>query len=436
MSDELRERLQAVYDDIMGVIPDILDTFIQQFGEENVDSNIITFDGFVNKLNGYTLGRFINSLHDSNDYGSYSIDRGDYEQNGRGKKFLEYIPDLGLISYLTPEFRRMLSVPNNYFVIVHFPQVRVTNEYDKYIDIQDLYARVFIRPDGRLYESFKMARTTFPYVQFKAGYSHSHLPVCEASEMGNWLNPCLGSGPIRTTQQTLARGCNLPIWGLFVYELSNYVTIESTTGGPYIRLESVGKGDVVEGMHTLMYRSLKCPKKHFKKLCDRFAVHYARHNGFKVRYVDGVYKLGESPINAIVRLSNAFIKWYNEEPKSAVWIPSFNVLKSDGMLKEYIVSNNNIYEVVRGSRDVSSALSINGKSLFTFKGETVRLKIITDSNITPENKSLLLNKAYCEYIFSKALAIINYKYGKRKGQQGVAATYPDFPEASEKSYYI
>lgn len=442
MLDEVKNELRAAYDIAGGPATAILDTFIQQFDESNVDSNVMNFNEFLAKLSTKTLGNLgITNFSASNEYGSYSFSRDDYEANGRGKTFLDYIPDLGMIRYLIPVFKSMLLSPiTQQYIIVHFPNVRVTNEYDKFIDIQDLYARVKVTRDGKLANRFEMVRTTFPFSHYKSGYSHSHLPVLSANSLGSWKNPCTGTGPIVDTQSTLTREYSLPIWGLFVYELSKYVTIESIAGTPYIRLETVGKGDIADGMNNLMYKTYM-PKRSIRPIIDEFAQYCARHNYFKFKYADGCYQLGENPIDAIIRLSNAFIHWYNEETNALATKFPYPVLKSNEVLKEYIVANNNIYEISsEDGRDLSAARTLNNKSLFKFKDSTVYLNILLDSTMTPDNKSLLLNKVYCEYIFGKILTIINYRYGKRKIQGENSSQTQSFTsstnESGEKPYFV
>lgn len=441
MLDEVKDQLRVIYNRINGRVANILEVFVNEFGEANTDTNICTFEGFLNKIGTKTLGQMgISQFSDSNSYGGYHIDVEDYETNGRGKPLLEYVPDLGILDYLTPVFKNMIVPSSNYHIIVHFPNVRVTNEYDKFIDIQDLYAKVLIDHDGKLVERFKMTRTTYPFTHFKSGYAHSHLPVFNSTSIANWEYPCTGTGPIVDTQNTLRRNCDINIWGLFAFELSKYVTIESIAGTPYIRLESVGKGDIADGMYNLIYNGFSVPHRSMKTLMDRFVLYYARSGKFRVRFVNGGYQLGESPVNAIVNISNAFIDWYNSiATHSIAGVPTLTSMKSSGILKEYIVSNNNIYDISSSNgRDLSSAQHINGKSLFDFKGETVRLKILIDSHMTNDNKSLLLAKGYCEYAFARALAIINYKYGKRTNQRGSGSQTEaqSQAEAVEKPYFV
>lgn len=65
-----------------------------------------------------------------------------------------------------------ISPPDGIFILVWFPQVRVTNEHNRSVDIQDLYAKVKIDTEGQLVGKFYLNRATYPLSHMKAGYMH------------------------------------------------------------------------------------------------------------------------------------------------------------------------------------------------------------------------------------------------------------------------
>ena len=342
MEDSVRKKLSEIYYELAPT--NVLDVFIEQFDEENVDSDIPTFEQFLDSLKDLTPGRLgITRFSDSNDFGSYTMDAEDYEKNGRRKPLVEYVPDLGILDYLTPRLRQLiLNGKSEFSIIVHFPNVRVTNEYDKFVDIQDLWARIVIRSDGRLLDNMRLTRTTFPYSHFKAHYAHSHLPQVYKNEIGVWRNPCLGYGPLNETEYTLMRNYDRNIWGLFTYELSKYVTIESIIGGPYVRLESIGKGDLAGDLCCFQLDSTSCIGKRgdvIGKLLMKFIKYYASQDKISVKYVDGEYQFGENPVDACIHLSSAFILWYNTHAFSTTAVPA----ALSEILKPYIIADGKIY---------------------------------------------------------------------------------------------
>lgn len=417
MLDTVRDKLREIYDRLSGKHNTILELFIDQFGEPFVDSDIKTFDELVKFLNSKTLGTFIDGYEGRNEYGHYSIDRQDYDSNGRGKPFLEYISDLGILDYIIPSIKHFLGLKSDRLktIMVYFPNVRVTNEYDKFIDIQDLYADVKIKSDGRLGDYFRLARTTYPYKQFKAGYSHSHMMRVHSDNAGQWNYPCTGTGPINATMNTIKASYNEQFWGLFTFELAKYVTVESVAGTPYIKLEEVDKGDVEESMSNLNSQGKNILSGPVKYLINAFTQYYAEKHKFKFQFVNGQYQIGESPVSMIVNLSNEFIAFLNDYRCRVASVPTLQQLKIDRVLQNYVVANGKIYQISNNGRDINAATSANGRNLFEFKGKMVKLKILVDSN-TVENHSLLLAKNYCEAIITNVLSIINYQYGKRQNQ--------------------
>lgn len=417
MLERVRDKLRSIYNQYLEKPATILDIFKEQFGEENVDSDITTFEDFVDSLSSMTMGSFgITVLSARNEHGHYTIERADYEAFGRGKSILEYAPDLGIFDYLTPKLVQKMNLLNSYNIIVHFPSVRVTNEYDKYVDIKDLYVKVNIGRSGRILESFTMTRTTYTFAQFTSGYAHSHLPRISKYTAGSWAVPCLGSGPIRQTQATLNSTYDYELWGLFAFELSKYVTVESISGIPYVKLESIGKSDMKAIDDDLQYTTNKYLFPNSTCfMFDRFIKYYAENNNFKVKFVNGQYHLGESINSFCIHASSAFLKWYNDSVQHEPGFPSMTDMFNHNIMGSFIVSNGTIYRRQYGG-SIADAQEVEGNVLFHFKGKPVKLHIIVDQ-VNSNNECLLFSGTICSYIITKMLNILNYRYGKRNGHK-------------------
>ena len=214
---------------------------------------------------------------------------------------------------------------------------------------------------------------------------------------------------------TIKDSYNEQFWGLFTFELAKYVTVESVAGTPYIRLEEVGKGDVDESMSNFNSQGKNILSSPVKHLINAFTQYYAEKHKFRFQFVNGQYQIGESPVSMIVNLSNEFIAFLNDYRCRVANVPTLQQLKNTHVLQNYVVANGRIYQISNNGRDMSAATSANGRDLFRFKGEMVKLKILVDGN-TIENHSLLLAKNYCEAIITNVLSIINYQYGKRQNQ--------------------
>ena len=427
MLEIVRDKLREIYDDLQGKHNIILEQFINQFGEQYVDTTLHTFDELVNWFNDLSYAQVIPSPAAENTYSSYKLDKDDYERN-LNTHIVDYCPDLRIISFLSLDIKYFLGLDSVHDIIVHFPKVTVTNEFNRSINIQDLYAKVSIAPKARLYSIFKLARTTIPYEQFRVGYAHSHVSPISSTNAGQWQTPCVGSGPIDATMNSLRfKPFNAQLWGLFTYELAKYVTIESVVGRPYVRLESVGKGNLDETMSNLDVLSDRTFPPTQEYMIKKFIKYHADKGRLKIKYTNGQYSLGENINTAIVNLSNSFIEFINQNTLTVV--PSLKACINNNILAQYIITNNRIHKVTSNNRSIPSAIAASGRTLFKFKGNDVKLNIITDaSNV--KNYTLLLTRRYCEKIITYILNLINYKYG-RTNQNGNSQRQI---ETSEKPY--
>lgn len=84
-----------------------------------------------------------------------------------------------------------------YYIIVYWSEVVVTNERNLSITIWDLYSRIQLYPNGKLYGKMEFKRACYNDNQWQAKYVHSHVP--SRSGYCNWQGCCTGSGPINHT---------------------------------------------------------------------------------------------------------------------------------------------------------------------------------------------------------------------------------------------
>ena len=313
----------------------------------------------------------------------------------------------------------LISQNNPVYLYIRFPKVTVTNEDDKSVDIDELYVLVPINGDGTLRRDFSMVRSSYPMIQWLSGYSHSHLPSISINRTPHFAYPCLGNGPLGPTQDNLRHEFNIDMWGLFAFELEKYVTQESLLGGPYIKLESIGKSSEATEI-KLCYRdeldfSCACDNIDFKD----FLRSYCSHTNLNVSYKEGQYDLGITDVNFVISLSDYFIKWYNNKVAEGVYYTTLVNLINDDILNKVIIDGNKVYSnaVIQ---NIDSIQSFEGTHLtrsrdsdedFIFKGKPVTLHIDGNFNIKSKNYTLLLNIDICSYMLTKILEVINNKYG-------------------------
>lgn len=303
------------------------------------------------------------------------------------------------------------------YLYIRFPKVTVTNEDDKSVDIDELYVLVPINGNGTLKRNFSMVRSSYSIIQWLSGYSHSHLPSISINRTPHFAYPCLGNGPIGPTQDNLEDEFNIDMWGLFAFELEKYVTQESLLGGPYIKLESIGRSRKATEI-KLYYRDVLGFSYNNIDFKD-FLISYCSHTNLNVSYKEGQYSLGITDVNFVISLSNYFIKWYNNKVSEGVYYNTLINLIDNDILNKVIIDGNKVYSnaIIQNIKSIQSlegshlTMSTNSDKDFIFKGKPVTLHINGNLNIKSKNYTLLLNIDICSYMLTKILEIINNKYG-------------------------
>ena len=421
MNQELKEWLTTIINEEETNAIQVGEVISDYFGEELVDVQIPDVDETINRVLHDIPIQSLVIIQDSNedtvtliDYegNPVIISRQDYSDN-----CFKYVLDDDINPIYIPlvkwnikrtiaRFIHSLRIP----IIIRFPKVRVTNENDKFIDITELYAKVNIKNTGKLAEFFTLMRTEYTMVQWESHYSHSHMPSMEF----RWQEPCLGSGPIRSTQDSLWDRFDLNIWGLFCYELSKYVTVESLAGVPYRRLENVGNGNNLD----LEYNAIRFAPPTFRgitNILSAFYDYFIREFNFPLSFTNGAYVLGDSVLNFAIHVTDLFANWYNKEASMAHYSITLEQFKIRHLLEEVIIKDGKIYSPRRENGSASRVPEMQGRELFEFKGKMVTANFIgAPEEDDTNNTVLLLNGDVISFLISRILRIINYKYGEHQ----------------------
>lgn len=306
------------------------------------------------------------------------------------------------------------------FILVHFPHVRITNEYNRFVDINHLYAKVKVLHNGSMNGYFALNRAEYTYLHISNGYMHSHVSSIPTSDFTQFQNPCTGTGPINDTMSNLSREFDSDIWRLFCLELSKYVEVESIAGTPYHRLENLGTSNMSaeEGVFKVV-NHLDYYGDGIEGMIKDFVSYFIKQGKLKFNYANGSYSIGMSFTEYMLVISNEFIDWYNKKFNNKELRYTFDTLKRNSVLKEGIIANNKIY-YENSRRNVNSYAAYNGKRMCTFKGTDVLINIVDLNEVKEDNKSIILNTNIALYILSKILRVINYRYGKaeQRDQEG------------------
>lgn len=337
----------------------------------------------------------------------FTEDRVDLRNILSKERFCNKCIDLGNDNYI-------LNDEDSPYIIVHFPVVTITNEYNDSVTIKDLWAKVLLTYKGTMKLGFLLNRSNYPISHWKSDYMHSHIPGIPKNRISNFLCPCLGSGPIRDTISSLISGYDELLWQLFCRELEVYVTVESIAGVPYRRLKNIGTSDY---RRTLIARN--CFYNHCvysynsalpKKLLKEFIKYLIDNKCLKFNFNGASYSIAMSPFDYYIHISNIFIEWYNEKfNNKETTVPYSELISRDVIFKVDIIDNT-IYH--------SSVPLTNNESrrdvVLTFKDKPIHLVIESDSEVV--ECSHVLNPHISTAILRSILALINYKYGREENR--------------------
>lgn len=322
------------------------------------------------------------------------------------------------------------------FILVHWDRVTITNENDKSVEIQELYAKIGISLEGTIpYENhgFLLNRARYSKLQFKSNYMHSHVCSIPKRNFAEFQAPCLGRGPIRDTISSLKNDYDEALWLLFCQELAMYVTVESIAGVPYHRLEEIGskdKSNLFRGFSStdnyLYYSEVVT---HFNRLLNlggEFIPYYLEHGHLLFGFNKGMFDIGMSYYDYIIDISNAFIEWYNKSEFCCNSTTS--ELYSKYILVKVIAADNKFTIPTEGLQDADI---YRGKFVCTFKGQPVSLQIDEEAQMDECTLTTLLHHDIAIHILKNILKVLNFRYKNEythsrstgNNQATVASTY-------------
>ena len=417
MNELIESKIEELYSLLMDKPNQVLAIFNDFFGEDKVDmQGFMSVDELKSWLSVTPISNYASreslgmSMGDYNTYSSQPL------TNLRGE-----VLDLVLDQLCSREIVDYIGDTrfSSGFILVHFPHVRITNEYNRFVDINHLYAKVKVLHNGSMNGYFSLNRAEYTYLHISSGYMHSHVSTIPTSDFTKFQTPCTGTGPINDTISNLSNEFDSDIWRLFCLELSKYVEVESIAGTPYHRLENLGTSNMGAGEDVFRVVNQLRYDDSIKEIIKEFVPYFIKQGKLKFNYANGSYSIGMSFTEYILVISNEFIDWYNKKFNNKEWRYTFDTLKRSDVLKEGIIANNKIY-YENSRRNVNSCAAYNGQRMCTFKGKDVLINIVDINEVKEDNKSIILNTNIALYILSKILRVINYRYGKaeQRDQEG------------------
>ena len=410
----IEEKIEELYNFLMDKPFRVLSIFNDFFGEDKVDmQGYLSLDEFKSWMNIEPLSTYIPNSNivnmDNNDWSMYRTQTITDLPGDQVEKVVN-----GLTNIIVKKIIGNVEF-NDIFILVHFPHVRVTNEHNRFVDINHLWAKVRVMYDGTLSGKFTLNRSEYTLLHFRSHYLHSHISSIPKADFTQFQNPCTGSGPINGTISTLNRDYDEDMWNMFCLELSKYVTVESVAGRPYHYLENLGTRDMQVGEDkfiTYLFPNY-CVNDILSDKFKEFVRYFINSKKLKFNYVNGSYSIGMSLIEFIVLISNEFIKWYNDQFNKGELTTKFEDLKKHGILRECIIDNGKIYYDMNINNANNYAQYI-GKQVCMFKGKEITVDITDITRVENENKSIILDTQTALYILTTILKVLNYRYGRNK----------------------
>lgn len=435
--EEIEEKVHQLYDELMETPRKIFQIFEDLFGEDKVDmQGYLSFEEVLANLDRTSVRSILGTSYAVNDV-LYVIST---EQQFTVDPELMEVPitsEKVLMEYVFPRIKPYIDskVFNDLYILVHFPSVRITNEYGKYVDIQHLYAKVPFYSSGCGKGYFGLNRAEYSVDQFVGNYMHSHVGQIPVRDFTYFQTPCTGTGPINSTLSTLSVAFEEPIWQLFCVELDKYVRVESIAGVPHHRLENIGTNSGYTTYNKFTLNPLTGALPYFSGFSEgpvkNFIEYLLKSGKLKFNFRNGSYGIAMSPVEYAVTISDVFIKWANKRYTEGYFDFTLSYFTDKKILRKGKVDGGTIYlrETRSGSRgsDRRNYKQYIGRRICTFKGKDVNL-VVTDSSDGNSNEVLLLDLDLAEVILNSILLILNSDYGRETGETSY--------RAGSQKYYI
>lgn len=252
-----------------------------------------------------------------------------------------------------------------YHIIVRVPELTIRNSRGNSTVIRDMFVRIQVHPDGRLYGTLEGVVTTFTKAQARMGYMHSHLHTT----IRGLTNPpsfggfCLGQGHITQVIALLQTKFDEVNFQMFCLHIRNFLEWESLEGVPYCRM-----GDIGESNANASLRLPVIPATTLSTISDMMRKEF--------------YKLDPEVSKKLISIHPDTYEIYVEQTEDLEkWIAGTILLRQAAIvimnipLDILLAVKNNSGTYFRYTAE-SGNLSVSGQTVLNFRGEDIKIKII------------------------------------------------------------
>lgn len=419
MIENQEEKLEQYYNSFLEMPRRVEEIFIDFFGEERVElQRMPTLEQFKAYITETNLRNYVDrdSLRFDSDISRLTSSERyavlELYDRFRESPLTESESSFSLAQYLKEQIERKKFM--DMCIIVHFPHVRITNEYDRFVDVNNLWTRVPVKVSGKGYGWFGINRSEYELSHMEADYMHSHMPGINWSDFTHFNSPCTGEGPINATLSSLSMDFDDALWQLFCLELDRYMPTESIAGGPHRRMERIGTATSQSGEYRWIMNYNVAVRGIIKQEDWKDFLGYMLASGkIRYNYINGSYGVAYTFMEWVILVSNLFIEWYNLRFNEGKFNHTKRRLLEYSVIKEALIDNNQIYYPQENShrRDYRSYI---GTRILTFKGQEITLTISGLDSNTTRNRVLVLDPKISEELLKSLLKILNYEYGSNQ----------------------
>lgn len=346
---------------------------------------------------------------------------------------------ISIFDRVSSTIKDKLDEMDNYVgdILVHFPEVKISNEEDHSMLLRDVYIKIPLAGDGALESHFTLNRGTYTVAELKNNYKHSHArPVCRSIEnnyeykrgLSEFNSVCLGHGPIISTESTLLTNYDLDIWKLYCIEIDRYVTVESLSGGPYKSMSSIinwVSKDYRDVIFPALVNDYQITRDDFREVFEKFIKYMINCHLEDLKWgcSNSSFVPGDSMKNLTILISNWFLDYLKarKEETGESYEQFFDQSSTtfNDIIKVGVVDGKIVKEVINSdlisATDIRILKELNGIDLFKFKGQIVKLNICDLNTFDKTNTNrFILNPMLVSYVVTKMILILNLNYAKYK----------------------
>lgn len=177
MNEELKQKIEALYRELLELPMAVTEIFNDFYGEERVDLQPISLEDFISVLNEYSMYNLVGGTASTFATSSYMRSNHNEDIISDFRNTMHRYPvteSVAIFDRFVPYMKEFIG--NRWFIdipiIIHFPHVTIRNEYDRTVEVDNLWARVPVTWEGKGKGWFKMNRSEYDVVHMQSDYMH------------------------------------------------------------------------------------------------------------------------------------------------------------------------------------------------------------------------------------------------------------------------